>query len=55
MPEGDTIHCAARRIRPLVERRVPEIRHPRPRGERRPETLAGRAVASVDAPGKHQS
>ena len=55
MPEGDTIHYAARRIRPLVEGRVPEIAHPNPRlrGERWPEKLAGRAVARVDAHGKH--
>ena len=46
MPEGDTIHYAARRIRPLLEGRVPEIAHPHPRlrGERWPDKLAGRAV-----------
>jgi endonuclease-8 len=55
MPEGDTIHYAARRIRPIVEGRVPAIEHPHPRlrGERWPEKLAGRAVTSVDAHGKH--
>ena len=55
MPEGDTIHYAARRIRPLVEGRVPEIAHPHPRlrGERWPQKLAGRAVTRVDAHGKH--
>ena len=55
MPEGDTIHYAARRIRPLVEGLVPEIAHPNPRlrGERWPQKLAGRAVRSVDAHGKH--
>ena len=55
MPEGDTIHYAARRIRPLVEGRIPEIAHPNPRlrGERWPEKLAGRAVSRVDAHGKH--
>jgi endonuclease-8 len=55
MPEGDTIHYAARRIRPLVEGRIPEIAHPHPRlrGERWPEKLAGRAVTAVDAHGKH--
>jgi endonuclease-8 len=55
MPEGDTIHYAARRIRPLVEGRVPEIAHPHPRlrGERWPQKLAGRAVCTVDAHGKH--
>ncbi|HTN23759.1 MAG TPA: DNA-formamidopyrimidine glycosylase family protein [Solirubrobacteraceae bacterium] len=55
MPEGDTIHFAARRIRPLVEGRIPEIEHPHPRlrGERWAEKLAGRAVTGVDAHGKH--
>jgi endonuclease-8 len=55
MPEGDTIHYAARRIGPIVEGRVPEIAHPHPRlrGERWPDKLAGRAVTSVDAHGKH--
>ena len=55
MPEGDTIHYAARRIRPLVEGRIPEIAHPNPRlrGERWPQKLAGRAVTGVDAHGKH--
>jgi len=55
MPEGDTIHYAARRIRPLVEGRIPQITHPNPRlrGERWPEKLAGRAVSRVDAHGKH--
>jgi len=55
MPEGDTIHYAARRIRPFVVGRVPEITHPHPRlrGERWPQKLAGRAVSRVDAHGKH--
>ena len=55
MPEGDTIHYAARRIRPLVEGLAPAISHPNPRlrGERWPDKLAGRAVTSVDAHGKH--
>ena len=55
MPEGDTIHYAARRIRPLVVGLVPQIAHPNPRlrGERWPEKLAGRAVTGVDAHGKH--
>ncbi len=55
MPEGDTIHYAARRIRPLVEGLVPEIAHPSPRlrGERWPEKLADRSVRSVDVHGKH--
>ena len=56
MPEGDTIHHAANRIRPLLLGRVPdEIRTPHPRvaASGWPERLAGRAVRSVDAHGKH--
>jgi endonuclease-8 len=56
MPEGDTIHYAANRIRPVLAGHVPDaIRTPHPRlaqagWERR---LAGRAVTAVDAHGKH--
>jgi len=56
MPEGDTIHHAANRIRPVLEGRVPdEIRTPQRRHERDrwPERLAGRAVDRVEARGKH--
>ena len=56
MPEGDTIHYAARRIRAVLEERVPdEILAPQPRHrhERWPERLAGRRVVSVDPHGKH--
>jgi endonuclease-8 len=56
MPEGDTIHFAANRIRPVLEGHVPdEILTPHPRfgRDRWPERLAGRAVRSVDAHGKH--
>ncbi len=55
MPEGDTIHYAAKRIRPFVVGRVPELAHPHPRlrGERWPQKLAGRAVTRVDAHGKN--
>jgi endonuclease-8 len=56
MPEGDTIHYAANRIRPLLEGVVPdELRtpHPRFRADRWPQRLAERAVTSVDAHGKH--
>ena len=56
MPEGDTIHHAANRIGPLLQGHVPdEIRTPHPRSarDRWPERLAGRAVTSVDARGKH--
>jgi endonuclease VIII len=56
MPEGDTVHAAARRIRAaLIGRRIVEIETPQPRHamDRWPERLSGRAVRSVDAHGKH--
>ena len=56
MPEGDTIHYAASRIRPVLEGEVPDelaTPHPRFARDRWPERLAGRAVRSVDAHGKH--
>jgi endonuclease-8 len=56
VPEGDTIHHAANRIRPVLAGHVPdEIRTPHPRfgRDRWAERLAGRAVESVDAHGKH--
>jgi endonuclease-8 len=55
VPEGDTIHYAANRMRPVLEGQVPDaIRtHARLRADRWPERLAGRAVRSVDAHGKH--
>jgi len=56
MPEGDTIHHAANRIRPVLAGRVPEqIVTPQRRHERDrwPERLAGRAVEAVEARGKH--
>jgi endonuclease-8 len=56
MPEGDTIHYAAGRIRAVLGERVPEtILTPQARhaGDRWPEALAGRAVRSVDVHGKH--
>ena len=56
MPEGDTIHYAARRIRPVLAGHVPdEIATPHPRFARArwPERLSGRAVTAVDAIGKH--
>src|ERR687897_1846114 len=56
MPEGDTIHFHANRIRPVLEGHVPdalETPHPRFGRDRWPERLAGRAVRSVDAIGKH--
>ena len=56
MPEGDTIHYAANRIRPILEGHVPdalETLHPRFSRDRWPERLAGQEVRSVDAHGKH--
>jgi endonuclease VIII len=56
MPEGDTIHRAATRIRAVLEGRVPEeihTPHPRHQRDRWPALLAGRALRSVDAHGKH--
>jgi endonuclease-8 len=56
MPEGDTIHHAANRIRPVLEGRVPDglaTPHPRFGRDGWPQRLAGRAVTSVDAHGKH--
>ena len=56
VPEGDTIHYAANRIRPVLEGHVPdEIRTPHRRfaRDRWPERLAGQCVRSVDARGKH--
>jgi endonuclease VIII len=56
VPEGDTIHHLAIGMRPILLGRVPEeIRAPQPRHsrERWAERLAGMAVTSVDALGKH--
>jgi len=56
MPEGDTIHYAARRISAVLEQRVPEeILAPqaRHRHDRWPERLQGRRLVSVDPHGKH--
>jgi len=56
VPEGDTVHHAAARIRAVLEGRVPEqldTPQPRHRLERWPERLAGRAVRAVEAHGKH--
>src|SRR3712207_5821375 len=56
MPEGDTIHYAANRIRPVLAGHVPDALstpHPRFAYDRWPQRLAGRAVTSVDAHGKH--
>jgi endonuclease-8 len=56
VPEGDTIHHAANRIRPVLEGRVPcEIQMPQQRHalDRWPERLDGRCVRKVNAYGKH--
>ena len=55
MPEGDTIHHAAGRIRPVLLGRVPQVQTPHPRHDasRWPQRLAGQTVWSVDAHGKH--
>jgi endonuclease-8 len=56
MPEGDTIHRAARRIEEaLVGKEIVSIETPHPRHthDRWPERLSGRAVRAVDARGKH--
>jgi endonuclease VIII len=56
MPEGDTIHHAANRIRSaLVGSEIVSIETPHPRHarDRWPERLQGRGVRRVDAHGKH--
>jgi len=56
MPEGDTIHHAAKRVGAALtgrDIRSVETPHPRTRGERWPQRLDGRGVRSVDAHGKH--
>ena len=56
MPEGDTIHHAAARIRAALAGSVPEeilTPHPRHALDRWPARLAGRSLRAVDAHGKH--
>src|ERR1700722_5152364 len=56
MPEGDTIHRAANRIRAVLQGRVPKeilTPHPRHQADRWPQRLDGRSVRAVDAYGKH--
>jgi endonuclease-8 len=56
VPEGDTIHCAARRIGAVLAGRVPDevlTPHPRFTRDRWPERLAGRPLAAANARGKH--
>ncbi len=56
MPEGDTLHHAARRVgaalvgREILSIETPQARH---RMDRWPERLGGRGVRQVDARGKH--
>jgi endonuclease VIII len=56
VPEGDTIRHAVNRMRPVLEGAVPdEVLAPQSRHamDRWPQRLAGRAVRTVDAHGKH--
>jgi endonuclease VIII len=56
VPEGDTIHHAADRLRELLAGHVPEALetpHPRLARDRWPERLGGQAVTGADARGKH--
>ncbi len=54
MPEGDSLHRAARRLQPLVGQRIEaESPHPRARAERVAERLDGRVLESVEAIGKN--
>ena len=56
MPEGDTIHYAANRIRGALAGRTPDdiaTPHARHGRDRWPERLGGRGVTAVDAHGKH--
>jgi endonuclease VIII len=56
MPEGDSIHYAAARMRPVLAGRVPDellTPHPRFGADRWPERLGGRTIEGVDAYGKH--
>jgi len=56
MPEGDTIHYAANRIRPILFGTIPDeivTPHPRFGPDRWPQRLGGREVVGVDAHGKH--
>ena len=54
MPEGDALHRAAERLRPLVGERV-EAESPNPRGQATgvARAIDGRVLEGVDAVGKH--
>jgi endonuclease VIII len=54
VPEGDTIHRAARRLQALVGQRLTaESPHPRARAERVAERIDGRVLKTVEAHGKN--
>ena len=54
MPEGDTLHRAARRLQALVGQRIAaESPNPRGRATRVAETVDGRTLESVEAIGKN--
>jgi endonuclease-8 len=54
VPEGDTLHRAARRLQPLVGQRIAaESPHPRAQAERVAERIDGRVLESVEAIGKN--
>jgi endonuclease-8 len=54
MPEGDSLHRAARRLQALVGQRVEvETPHPRAAVKRLPERLDGRRLDGVEAVGKN--
>ena len=54
MPEGDALHRAAARLRPLVGERL-EAESPNPRGQATgvARVVDGRVLEGVDAVGKH--
>src|SRR5258706_10458905 len=54
MPEGDSLHRAARRLQLLAGQRVEvETPHPRASGKQLAERLDGRLLESVEAVGKN--
>jgi endonuclease-8 len=54
MPEGDSLHRAARRLQPLVGQRIEAASpHPRAQAERVAERVNGRTLESVEAIGKN--
>jgi endonuclease-8 len=54
VPEGDTLHRAARRLQPLVGQRIEaESPHPRAQAERVAQRIDGRTLESIEAIGKN--